>query len=94
MNIIKNKYMQLNFDRIGFFFGLYTLEFYWPTVYFNKSNSQNYQTAYGFLAKTMVMFRPEYDWKWDWSFCALVLGFGFGIAKNHCQNPNRVDKIS
>ena len=76
---------KLTKEKFILYFGEMSFEIYWPVFHAGK------RKQYGLYAKTMVMWRPEYDWKWDWAFAAMLLGFGFGVCRNHVENPNYVE---
>lgn len=73
---------KLTKERISLYVGKMSFELYWPVFYAGN------RKQYGFYAKTMLVWRPEFDWKWNWALAATLLGFGFGICHNHVDNPN------
>lgn len=76
----------LSKNRLTIFIGKLSFELYWPLIYIGN------RKQYGVYAKTMMMWRPEYDWKWNWAFAMILFGFGFGICHNHVENPNHTDE--
>ena len=72
-------------SRAIFYAGLFELDFYWPAFHWSKATK-------GVYAKTVIFWRPAFDWKWDWAAALQILGFGIGVCWNHCDNPNHIDR--
>jgi hypothetical protein len=82
--ILNNK-VDVQIDRVSFFFGRYTVELFFPKILKIKNCPE-----FGVFLRTQFYFvRNLYEHSnWDWSVTLIILGFGIGIAKNHVDNPN------
>lgn len=76
--------MKLSRDRVVLYFGLLSIEIYWPSYLHN-------QTDTGLYAPTQISLKRSNKWnRWmmKWAFVFKILGFGIGICWDHCDNPN------